>query len=115
MTALANDSKAAPANPEAHQEPSTALRVAGVTARSIFLLAVIVVTAHVSAPQTMGRLTQALSSPGDVVRVALGAAACLWVAWQLFHFRRSAHDHKTWLMVGPPLTALLVICAIAWW
>jgi hypothetical protein len=122
MSVIGSDSKGvsskaavAPAGTGADREPSAALRVAGVAARSIFLLAVIVVTAHVAMPQTMGRIGQASTSPGDVVRAGLGLAACLWVAWQLFKFRRSAHDHKTWLILGPALTALLVACAIAWW
>jgi hypothetical protein len=95
------------------QPPSRTLRIAGVAARSIFLLAIVVVTAHVAMPQTMGSIAQA--SLGDVTRVALGAAACIWMARQIFTFRRDAHDHKTWLVLGPVLTALLAVCAIAWW
>lgn len=123
MSTLANDrdrsvlAKKPPPilEPKGGAPPSKALQIAGIAARSIFILAVITVMARVSMPQTMGSIGQAGTSLADIARFALGAAGCLFMARQLFVFRRGAHDHKLWLILGPTLTALLVICAVAWW
>ncbi len=90
------------------------LKVGGLVIRSLFLLVLAVMTAHVSAPQTSSFL-EGKASVGDFIRAALGFAVCLWLAIAIFRPRREAEAYRTWLIIGPPLTALLLVCTIAWW
>jgi hypothetical protein len=91
------------------------LRIAGVAARSVFLLALVIVTAHVSAPQTSRSIFDAHTSFSDLSLAAIGWGACLGVVIAMFRFSREPEAHRTWLYVGPAMTALLLVCAIAWW
>jgi hypothetical protein len=74
------------------------LRVAGTAVRSIFLLAVMIVTWSITMPQTMTALTH--FSLGDFIRVGIGVSVCAGVIWQLIHLPRDGEAYKTWVYIG---------------
>src|SRR5438046_2415884 len=60
-----------------------ALRIMALTLRALFLGALIVIVARVSSPQSE-TIWAAHETPEDLVRVALGFAACAWLLIQIF-------------------------------
>jgi hypothetical protein len=106
--------RSAAVTPQLSPRDARRLRIAGVAARSLFLLALVIVTAHVSAPQA-STILAAHASFADLSLAAIGWSACVGVVIAMFRFRKDAESHRTWLVAGPALTALLLVCAIAWW
>jgi hypothetical protein len=90
------------------------LRVAAIILRTIFVCALLVITMRVAAPQseTMWSL---LDSPGDLIRVALGLVACIWIVAHLFMLPKDAEGYRTWVYLGLALVPLALACAIAVW
>jgi hypothetical protein len=99
---------------ETATESSARLRRASFILRTIFIVSLIVVIAHVSMPQSE-TLWTIFDTPGDVVRLLLGMAACAWVAFQLFTMPSDLHAHRTWLRLGVVAVPFVVICIIAIW
>jgi hypothetical protein len=95
-------------------EPSARLRLASFILRTIFIVSLVVVIARVSMPQSE-TLWTIFDTPGDVVRLLLGMAACAWVAFQLFAMPSDLHAHRTWLRLGVVAVPFVVICIIAIW
>ena len=58
---------------------SPGLRVLGNTLRVAFIVCLLVLTVRVSMPQNE-TLWTVYDTPGDLVRLALGFAVCVWVA-----------------------------------
>jgi hypothetical protein len=94
---------------------SSGLRVAAIAARSIFIVVFVVVMAHFSTPANIGRGWMVHASAGDIVKLAIGWSACLWMLAQVLAVPKDAHACKTWLYLGPVLAALLIACAVALW
>jgi hypothetical protein len=69
--------------------PSEGVRLAGLVMRSVFIIVLIVITARVASPQ-MERLRTIYETPGDLIRVVLGMAVCIWLAANLFVLPRDA-------------------------
>ena len=94
--------------------PSVGVRFASLALRTFFIVSLVVVIAHVSMPQSE-TLWTIFDTPGDVVRLLLGMAACAWVAFQLFAMPSDLHAHRTWLRLGVVAVPFVVICIIAIW
>src|SRR5215467_11064649 len=77
-------------------EISMGLRIAGIFLRALFLGAILVIIARVSIPQSE-KLWSVYETPGDLARIALGAAAGLWIAVQLFTMPKQAEAYRTWI------------------
>ncbi len=90
------------------------IRIGGIVFRTIFLLVFIVATAHVAAPQ-IETYWSAYETPGDLIRMALGLAICLWCAVHLFLLPKDAGAYRTWLYLGVTVVPLAVICTIVIW
>ena len=90
------------------------LRAVGIILRTIFVCALLVITMRVATPQseTMWSL---LDSPGDMIRVALGFIACIWIVAHLFMLPKDAEGYRTWVYLGLALVPLALACAIAVW
>jgi hypothetical protein len=86
----------------------------GVTARTLFLVVLTVLTARVASPQTEN-LWSLFETPGDLIRVALGLGVCLWLVVNLFIFPKDAGAYRTWMYLGPTLLPLTVLCAYVVW
>jgi hypothetical protein len=90
------------------------LRVAAIILRTIFVCALLVITMRVAAPQSE-TIWSLLDSPGDLIRVALGLVACIWIVAHLFMLPKDAEGYRTWVYLGLALVPLALVCAIAVW
>jgi hypothetical protein len=95
-------------------EVSTSIWLAGLAVRTIFIAVLIVITARVASPQ-MERLWTLLDTPGDLIRVALGFAVCVWLFVHLFILPKDPGGYRTWLYLGFVLLPLTVLCAVVIW
>ena len=93
---------------------SPALRAFGNTLRATFIVCLLVLTVRVSMPQNETIWT-AYDTPGDLVRLALGFAVCVWVAIQLFRRPKDANGYRMWTYFGLIGVPFAVICLIATW
>jgi len=99
---------------ETGAEPSARLRLASLVLRTVFIVLLLVAIAHVSMPQSE-TLWTIFDTPGDVVRLLLGIAACAWLAFQLFTVPNDVHAHRTWIRLGMVAVPFMVICILAIW
>jgi hypothetical protein len=83
------------------------LRISAIVLRALFIGALVAVTIRVSGPQSE-TLASAYETPGDLIRLALGFAACLWIVMHLFMLPRTAEGYRTWVYLG------LVVAPLAW-
>jgi TRAP-type C4-dicarboxylate transport system permease small subunit len=86
----------------------------GLAVRTIFLGLLIVLTARVASPQ-IEKISSVLETPGDLVRVALGFAVCVWLVVNLFILPKDAGEYRTWLYLGVAILPLSLLCAIVVW
>jgi putative effector of murein hydrolase len=91
-----------------------ALRVAAMLLRTAFIVMLAAVTLRVTVPprETLFSTYVAL---GDLVRMALGLAVCVWLGMQLFKGLETVKDHWVWLCLGLVAVPLTLICLIAIW
>ncbi len=90
------------------------LRAAGLILRTIFLCTLIVIAIRVSAPQSE-TIWSAYETPGDLLRLVLGAAVAIGILVQLFRTPKDAQAYRTWTYLGIFLTPLAVVVAWAVW
>jgi len=90
------------------------MRVMGTVLRALFIACLLVITLRVSLPQNETIWT-AYDTPGDLVRLILGFAVCLWLAIQLFKAPKDAAAYRTWLQFGLAAVPFAVLCLIAIW
>jgi hypothetical protein len=102
-----------PANPSASTIP-VGLRVTGSVLRLVFIACLLAITALVALPQNESIWT-VYDTPGDLVRLALGFAVCIWVALQLFWAPNDAQSYRTWVYFGLAAVPFSIICLFAIW
>jgi hypothetical protein len=90
------------------------LRFAALVLRTVFILALVVLTFHVSLPQNETILT-AYDTPSDLVRLILGLAVCAWLLYQLFMVPKDAHGDWTWFYLGLVAVPFALICLVYTW
>jgi TRAP-type C4-dicarboxylate transport system permease small subunit len=90
------------------------LRILAIILRALFLAAIIVIVARVSAPQSE-TIWAAYETPEDLIRLALGFAACVWLVIHIFILPKDAEGYKTWLFFGPVSVPLGWVIAVAKW
>ena len=95
-------------------QPSARLRTAGLVLRAVFIVALVVVTVHVSMPQNETIWT-AYDTPGDLIRLMLGLTVCIGVLIQLFTVPKDAQAYRTWLYLGLAAVPFAVICIVGIW
>jgi len=93
---------------------SSGFRALGSTLRVAFIVCLLVLTVRVSMPQNETVWT-AYDTPADLVRLALGFAVCLWLAFQLFRAPKDANGYRIWTYFGLVGVPFAVICLIATW
>jgi hypothetical protein len=93
---------------------SRGLRIASVILRALFIACLLVVTFRVSMPQNETIWT-AYETPGDLIRMGLGLAVCVWLVIQLFMPTKDTQHHRTWLYLGRAAVPFALICVIAVW
>jgi len=93
---------------------SPVLWALGNTLRVAFIVCLLVLTVRVSMPQNETIWT-AYDTLGDLVRLALGFAVCVWVGIQLFRAPKDANGYRMWTYFGLIGVPFAVICLIATW
>ena len=91
-----------------------ALRILAMILRALFLAALIVIVARVSSPQSEV-IWAVYETPEDLIRVALGFAACVWLVIHIFTLPKDAEGYRTWLYFGPVIVPLGWLIALARW
>lgn len=89
-------------------------RLAAILLRSLFMTIILVVTVHVSMPQSE-RIWSAYEAPGDLVRMLLGFAVAAWIVIHLFMLPADDDGYRTWLHLGLFAVPFALICAIGIW
>jgi len=92
----------------------TLVRIVGQILRAIFLCTLVVLAVRVSAPQSE-TIWSAYETPGDLVRLVLGAAVAIGILVQLFRPPKDAQAYRTWAYLGIILAPLAVVVAVAAW
>jgi len=90
------------------------LRILAVVLRSVFIAALVVIIARISSPQSESIAT-VYETPGDLIRLALGVAMCVWMVVHLFILPKDAEGYRTWLYLGLAVAPLALAVAIAIW
>lgn len=90
------------------------LRIAATVLRTVFILILLVVILRVSMPQSE-TIWSAYETPTDLLRMILGMAVCVWLAFQLFDGPQDSQGYRTWLYLGIAAVPFSLICLIAVW
>jgi hypothetical protein len=90
------------------------LRILAIVLRALFIGALVVVTLRVSSPQSES-FASVYETPGDLIRLAVGFAVCLWIVIHLFMLPSTAEGYKTWVYLGLVVAPLALAAAIAIW
>jgi len=90
------------------------LRLAALVLRALLIGILVVVMVHVSSPQSE-TIWSAYETPGDLIRLALGLVACLWILFHFFKVPKDAAANRTWFYLGLVAVPFALICAIAVW
>jgi len=90
------------------------LRIAGTLLRAVFIITLVLVMLRVSMPQNETIWT-AYDTPGDLIRMALGFAVCIWLVIQLFNMPKDAAGYRTWLYLGLAAVPFALICLVYVW
>jgi hypothetical protein len=88
------------------------MRILAIVLRALFIGALVVVTLRVSSPQSES-FASVYETPGDLIRLTLGLAVCLWIVIHLFMLPSTADGYRTWVYLG--LAPLALAVAIAIW
>ena len=98
----------------ATSKPSFYVWAGGVAVRTIFLIVLTVLTARVASPQ-MERLSSIYETPGDLVRVLMGAGVCAWFVVNVFKLPKDSGAYRTWMYLGLAVLPLSLLCAFVVW
>jgi hypothetical protein len=90
------------------------LRILAMFLRALFFGALVAVIARLSSPQSETIWT-VYDTPGDLIRLALGIAVCLWVVIRFFMFPKRAEIYRAWAYLGLVVAPLGWATAIAMW
>jgi hypothetical protein len=93
---------------------STALRIAAIGLRTIFIVTLLALTVRVSLPQSETIWT-AYETPADLIRFCLGLALCAWFLFLLFNGPKDVQGYRTWLYLGLAAVPFALICLFAVW
>jgi Ca2+/Na+ antiporter len=97
-------------------EPKLAfgVKVGGVAARTLVIIALAVLTAKVASPQ-IEHLWTLQETPDDLIRVALGFALCVWCVINLFILPKDAEAYRTWIYIAIFVLPFALLCAFVAW
>ena len=93
---------------------SRALKVTAVAVRSAFVILLVVLVAHLSAPQNE-TLWSIYETPEDLIRLLIGFLICCVIAWKLFAPPKDIGAYKTWIYLGLTALPLAIIWTLAIW
>jgi len=93
---------------------SRRLQIFVLAVRAAFMILLLVMIAHASAPQSTS-LWSAYEALGDLIRVAVGLVACIGIVIQLFTLPKDIQAYRTWLFLGLVMIPFMTICVIGTW
>jgi len=96
------------------QEVSFSLKVAAIGLRSLFLVTLVAMVAHVSLPQSESIWT-IYDTPGDAIRLILGFLVIVWIVYHLFMLPNDAQSYRDWAYLGTVLVPLTLAALFAVW
>lgn len=99
---------------KSNSELPVSVWIGGITARALFIVVLMVVTARVASPQ-IENIWSVFETPSDLIRVALGFAVCVWFVVQIFILPKDADAYRIWLYLGLAVLPLSLLCAIVAW
>jgi cell division protein FtsW (lipid II flippase) len=82
--------------------------------RLVFIGALAAIAVRVSLPQSE-TLRSVYETPGDLVRLALGMAVCVWVAIHLFTLPKTVEGYKQWINLGLVIAPVTLALAVVIW
>jgi len=88
------------------------MRIGGVLLRTLFLIALAVMTLRVSIPQDVWAPHV---TSGDLIRLALGMVLCVAIAIQLFKLPKDHESRRIWFFFGLAAVPITVIFAVGIW
>jgi hypothetical protein len=93
---------------------SSALRIAAIGLRTVFIVILLALTVRVSLPQSETIWT-AYETPADLIRFCLGLALCVWLLFMLFNGPKDLQGYRTWLYLGLAAVPFALVCLFAVW
>jgi hypothetical protein len=90
------------------------IKIGGVAARTLVILALALLTARVASPQ-IEHLWNLQETPDDLIRVALGFALCVWCIINLFILPKDAEAYRTWIYLGLIVLPFALLAAFVVW
>src|SRR5271163_3896000 len=88
--------------------PPPRVRRTGMIFRTIFILILVVITARVASPE-VEHIWSVYETPGDLIRVMLGFAVCVWLVVHLFVPPRDEAGYRIWFYLGFLLIPLAIL------
>jgi hypothetical protein len=95
-------------------KPTFSVFIGGVAFRTLFIIALAILTARVAMPQ-IEKLWSVFETPDDLIRVALGFALCVWCLVNLFILPKDAEAYRTWFYLGLAVLPLALLCTFVVW
>jgi TRAP-type C4-dicarboxylate transport system permease small subunit len=92
----------------------TGLRILAMFLRLVFMGALVAIAIRVSLPQSE-TFWSVHETPGDLVRLALGIAVCLWVAIHLFTLPKTIEAYTRWINLGLVIAPVALALAVVMW
>jgi hypothetical protein len=89
------------------------VRIGGIAFRTLFILILAVLTVRVASPQNES-VWSSYETPGDLIRIVLGFAVCVWLVTQIFRLPKDSDGYWTWIYLSP-LIPLSLLCTIEIW
>src|SRR5262245_18333035 len=96
------------------QQVSLSLKIAAIGLRSLFLVALVAMVAHVSLPQSESIRT-IYDTAGDAIRLILGFLVVVWIVYHLFMLPNDAQSYRDWVYLGSVLVPLTLAALFAVW
>jgi F0F1-type ATP synthase membrane subunit a len=94
--------------------PPPGIRRTGLVFRTIFICILVVITARVASPE-VEHVSSVYETPGDLIRVVLGFAVCVWLIVHLFVLPKDAAGYRTWFYMGFALIPLSILLGVVTW
>lgn len=95
-------------------KPTYGVIVGGIASRTLFIIALAIVTLRVASPQ-IEKLGSVFETPDDLIRVVLGFALSAWCVVNLFVLPKDEEAYRTWLYLGIAILPLSLLCAVVVW
>jgi hypothetical protein len=102
------------AAPRTTPKPTYGVFIGGVAFRTLFIIALAILTARVAMPQ-IEKIWSVFETPDDLIRVALGFALCVWCVINLFILPKDAEAYRTWFYLGLAVLPLSLLCTFVVW